>query len=68
MYAKSILSEAHLKRVTVVMPPELHKRLKFLSIQCDTTMNDLILRSVEKYLSKTGYEKDGLGWIDGVDL
>ena len=47
-----------MKRVTVVMPPELHKRLKFLSIQCDTTMNDLILRSVEKYLQESGYENE----------
>ena len=58
MYANENHSEAHLKRVTVVMSPELHKRLKFLSIQCDTTMNELILRSVEKYLQESGYEKN----------
>ena len=60
MYASEKDSEAHLKRVTVVMPPELHKQLKFLSIHCDTTMNALILQSVEEYLHKSGYEKNVL--------
>ena len=60
MYASEKHPEAHLKRVTVVMPSDLHKRLKFLSIQSDTTMNALILRSVEEYLKKSGYEKSFL--------
>ena len=51
-------SWGRLKRVTVVMTPEVHKRLKLLSIQCDTTMNDLILRSVKKFLQESGYEKN----------
>ena len=37
---------------------ELHKRLKFFGIQRDTTMNALILRAVEEYLSKSGYERN----------
>jgi hypothetical protein len=49
--------EGHLKRVTVVMPPELHKLLKFRSIQCDMSMNDQILAAVKEYLQKYGYEK-----------
>ena len=56
-YAIGNHSWGRLKRVTVVMPPEMHKRLKFLGIQSDTTMNALILRSVEEYLRKSGYEK-----------
>ena len=60
MYASENHYEAHLKRVTVVMPPDVHKRLKFLSIQCDTTMNALILQAVEEYLRKSGYEKNVL--------
>ena len=41
-----------LKRVTVVMPPDLHKQLKLLGFDSDTTMNDLILTAVHKYLSE----------------
>jgi len=40
-----------LKRVTVVMPPDVHRQLKLLGFQEDTTMNDLILTAVHKYLS-----------------
>ena len=43
-------SEVRLKRVTVVMPPELHKRLKLNSIEMDITMNEQIIEAVEKYL------------------
>jgi hypothetical protein len=39
------------KRVTVVMPPDIHKQLKMLGFQNDTTMNDLILTAVLKYLN-----------------
>ena len=48
-----------LKRVTVVMPLEMHKLLKFGSIQRDITMNDQILEAVELYLQKCpGDEKN----------
>jgi hypothetical protein len=40
-----------LKRVTVVMPPDIHRQLKLLGFKNDTTMNDLILTAVHKYLS-----------------
>jgi len=40
-----------LKRVTVVMPPDMHRQLKLFGFQNDTTMNDLILTAVHKYLS-----------------
>ena len=40
-----------LKRVTVVMPPDIHRQLKLLGFEKDTTMNDLILTAVLKYLS-----------------
>ena len=39
------------------MPPDMHKRLKFIGINDDTTMNDLILNAVEQYLSEYGSEK-----------
>ena len=42
------------KRVTVVMPVELHKRLKLTGINRDLTMNAQILRAVEEYLMKYG--------------
>ena len=40
------------------MPPELHKLLKFRSIQCDISMNDQILAAVKEYLSDYGYENN----------
>ena len=41
-----------MKRVTVVMPPDLHKRLKLLSFEEDITMNDLVLAAVQEYIRK----------------
>jgi len=40
------------------MPPDVHKRLKYIGINDDITMNDLILNAVEQYLSEYGSEKD----------
>jgi len=57
MYARAQLPQGFLKRVTVVMPPEMHKLLKFGSVQRDISMNDQILEAVKEYLSKYGYEK-----------
>ena len=45
-----------MKRVTVVMPPDLHKLLKLKSVNEDKTMNDLILTAVQEYISKSGYK------------
>ncbi len=36
------------------MPPDIHKRLKFIGINDDITMNALILNAVEQYLSEYG--------------
>jgi hypothetical protein len=41
-----------LKRVTVVMPLDMHRELKLLGFDCDKTMNDLILAAVQQYLSQ----------------
>ena len=51
------ISGGHLKRVTVVLPLELHKLLKLKSVNEDRTMNDLILTAVRKYISECGSEK-----------
>ena len=61
MYGRHIYPRGSVKRVTVVMPLEMHKLLKFRSIQCDISMNDQILNAVKEYLQKSGYEKDVLG-------
>ena len=53
-YASENHSEDIIKRVTVVMPPDMHKRLKFIGINDDVTMNQLILNAVEQYLSEYG--------------
>ena len=45
-----------LKRVTVVMPPDMHKQLKLIGYQSDTTMNALILNAVLKYLSDSAVQ------------
>ena len=45
-----------LKRVTVVMPPDIHRQLKLLGFENDTTMNDLILTAVLKYLSDSAVQ------------
>jgi len=57
-YAIGNHSWSRLKRVTVVMPLELHKALKLRGIELDITMNDQILAAVEQYLRKSGYKKD----------
>ena len=60
MYDMRILHGVVLKRVTVVLPLELHKALKLRGIELDITMNDQIVAAVEQYLSKSGSEKDNL--------
>ena len=47
-----------LKRVTVVLPLEVHKALKLRGIELDITMNDQILAAVQQYLSNDGSKKD----------
>ena len=51
MYAMGTNAEATVKRVTVLMPPDIHRKLKLLGFEKDTTMNDLILTAVLKYLN-----------------
>jgi len=38
------------------MPPDLHKQLKLFGFENDTTMNDLILTAVHKYLSEVAVQ------------
>jgi predicted HicB family RNase H-like nuclease len=54
-YGRACQNET-IKRVTVVMPPLLHKQLKLLGIQQDITMNALILQAVNNLLSEYGSE------------
>ena len=53
-YAKACFERGTIKRVTVVMPPDMHRQLKFIGINDDTTMNEQILNAVHKYLSEYG--------------
>jgi len=53
-YAKYCFERGTIKRVTVVMPPDMHRQLKFIGINDDTTMNEQILNAVHKYLSEYG--------------
>ena len=59
-YDMGIHYEGRLKRVTVVLPLELHKALKLRGIELDITMNDQIIAAVHKYLSECGSEKNVL--------
>jgi len=47
-----LLCGDQLKRVTVVLPPSVHQKLKLLSIVNDQTMNTLVLTAVKEYISK----------------
>ena len=60
MYDRSTPTHAFLKRVTVVLPLELHKALKLRGIELDITMNDQIIAAVQQYLQKSGSEKNDL--------
>jgi len=51
---------AHMKRVTVLLPLEMHRALKYRSIEKDISMNDQIVAAVQQYLSNCGDEKSKL--------
>lgn len=42
--------QLQVKRVTVQLDDDLHKQLKILSAQSETSMNDLFLDALKKYL------------------
>ena len=46
------------KRVTVVMPLDVHRRLKHIAFAEDCTMNKQILNAVEMYIRKYEYENN----------
>ena len=60
MYDRATPTSETLKRVTVVLPLDLHKALKLRGIELDITMNDQIIAAVQMYLSKYGSEKNNL--------
>ena len=39
-----------IKRVTVMIPDDLHKYLKIYAVENDTTMNELILTAVKTHI------------------
>ena len=41
-----------LKRVTVVLRPELHKKLKYLSYETGRTLQQLYVQAVEEFLQR----------------
>ena len=49
-----------IKRITVVVSPEIHKELKMVAINTDTTLNNVIVDAIKKYLQlsvETKYHK-----------
>ena len=44
---------APIKRVTVLVPDSLHRQLKFLAVDKDTTMQQIFLDAVKLYLQQT---------------
>ena len=41
-----------LKRVTVLLPPDLHRRLKYLSFETGKTLQQLYVEAVRAYLQQ----------------
>lgn len=46
----SIDIEKKLKRTTIYMPEDLHKRLKIKAANTETSMTDIIIDTLEKYV------------------
>ena len=53
-YAKRSYLEAQLKRVTVVMPLDLHRSLKLKGFEQERTMNEIICTAVHQYMRQCG--------------
>ena len=53
-YKRSMLPE---KRVSVVLPGDLHRDLKLHAYSTQMTMNDVLLKALQLYLNKTNEEK-----------
>ena len=45
-----LLHRGSIKRVTVMIPDDLHKHLKIFAVENDTTLNDLILAAVKAHI------------------
>jgi len=53
-YKRPMLPE---KRVSVVLPGDLHRDLKLHAYSTQMTMNDVLLKALQLYLNKTNEEK-----------
>ena len=42
----------HLKRLSITLEANLHKRLKLYAANADVTMNDVVIESLHEYLLK----------------
>lgn len=42
--------EKKLKRTTIYLPEDLHKRLKIMAADTETSMTDIIINTLEKYV------------------
>lgn len=45
---KSVINKNKLKRTTIYLPEELHKKLKIKAINSETSMTDIIIETLEK--------------------
>jgi predicted transcriptional regulator len=52
-YAKNFFEA--IKRVTVQVPDDLHRRLKYLSVDKDTTMQKIFLEAVKLYVQDNDF-------------
>ena len=41
---------AHIKRVTVMIPADIHRQLKIHAVSNDTTLQDLIMKAIKDHL------------------
>ena len=44
------LSRGPIKRVTVMVPPDIHRELKLHAVSNDTTLQDCILQAIKEHL------------------
>ena len=43
-------SDKKLKRTTIYLPEDLHKKLKIMAANTETSMTDIIINTLEKYV------------------
>ena len=62
-----IVHNPAVKRLSVTVDTDLHKRLRIQAAHADTSMNDIVVKAIELYLqhcSECGEEKNQSNWCN----